>query len=418
MQKSVANSTGTRDTAVALIATLIAIYGVSQFARNSIGVLANDLARELDLSATQIGLLSSVFFFSFAAAQIPVGIAIDRYGPKLTMLVSVTICVLGTVLFAFAPSATILIMARMMIGLGCSTFLMAPLAIYARRFPPTQFAMLASLQMGLANIGTLLATAPLAASAAAIGWRFSFLVFAGVTAIIGLLVLKVIPRDRTGEAARESWIDTFRGVGMAVRTPSFWPVFLAHLTGYSSFAAVVGLWAGPWLSDVYGADLALRGRLLLIGAGAQIAGLLLWGASDRYWRSYRRPVLVGIVISAGLLLYAAMVPMSLVGAAIWLGLFGLMIAYTPIVTAHGKALFPPMLTGRGITLMNIGSMGGAFIAQSLTGALVDWVGRVGEGYPPSAYRLVFASLAVGLLITSVVYARAGDPHPSAGPATE
>jgi MFS family permease len=107
----------------------------------------------LTSQATQTGLLSSAFFLSFAAAQIPVGIAIDRYGPKRAMLATAILAVAGTALFALAPSASVLIAARAVMGLGCSTFFMAPLVIYARRFPPERFAVLASLQMGLANIG-------------------------------------------------------------------------------------------------------------------------------------------------------------------------------------------------------------------------------------------------------------------------
>ncbi|HEU6442927.1 MAG TPA: MFS transporter, partial [Microvirga sp.] len=164
--------------AVFLVASLVAIYAVSQFLRNSVGVIANDLARELSLSATQTGLLSSAFFLTFAAVQIPIGILIDRYGPKRVLLATTVVAVAGTVLFALAPSASLLIAARALMGLGCSTFFMAPLVIYARRFPPERFAVLTSIQMGGANLGTLAATAPLAASAAAIGWRGSFLAVA------------------------------------------------------------------------------------------------------------------------------------------------------------------------------------------------------------------------------------------------
>src|SRR5689334_14700007 len=115
-----------QETALFLVGALAAIYAISQFLRNSIGVIANDLARELSLSATQTGLLSSAFFFAFAAVQIPVGIAIDRYGPKNTMLVTAALTVVSTILFALAPSASALIAARALMGLGCSTFLMAP----------------------------------------------------------------------------------------------------------------------------------------------------------------------------------------------------------------------------------------------------------------------------------------------------
>ena len=95
------------EAALVLVAALVSIYAISQFLRNSIGVIANDLARELDLTATQTGLLSSAFFFAFAAVQIPIGILIDRYGPKRTMLGTAVLTVLGTILFALASSASI-----------------------------------------------------------------------------------------------------------------------------------------------------------------------------------------------------------------------------------------------------------------------------------------------------------------------
>jgi predicted MFS family arabinose efflux permease len=401
------------ETALLLIIALIAIYAVSQFLRNSIGVIAHDLAQQLGLSATQIGLLSSTFFFSFAAAQIPVGIAIDRYGPKRTMLATAVLAIAGTALFAFAPSAATLIAARAIMGLGCSTFFMAPLVIYARRFPPERFAGLTSLQMGFANIGTLSATAPLAASAAFFGWRASFLGIAVLTALVALAIIWAVPKDASTGQARESWAATFRGVGAALKVRSFWPVFFMHLTAYSCFATMVGLWGGPWLTDVHGADLASRGNILLIGAAAQMIGLLLWGAMDRFWGGYKRPVLLGGGATVILLAIVTFFPLDRVSAAVWFGLFGLFVAFTPILTAHGKSLFPPALTGRGITLMNIGSIGGAFLSQSVTGVLMDAVGRAENGvYLPEGYRLVFAALGGWLLLSLLVYRGAIDPHPS------
>jgi hypothetical protein len=98
---------------------------------------------------------------------------------------------------------------------------------------------------------------------------------------------------------------------------------------------------------------------------------------------------------------------------VWLGAFGLFVAFTPILTAHGKSLFPAALTGRGITLMNIGTIGGAFLSQSATGLLMDLAGRSESGaYLAEGYRLVFAALAGWLLLSLVFYSRAIDPHPS------
>src|ERR1041384_5650235 len=126
-----------------LVGTLAAIYLVSQFLRNSVGVIAPDLAAEIGLSAGEIGLLSSAFFFAFAAAQLPLGVAIDRYGPKRCMLVCAAIALLGTVQFATAATPIGLIAARILMGLGSSCHLMAPLALYARRFAPERFTVLA-----------------------------------------------------------------------------------------------------------------------------------------------------------------------------------------------------------------------------------------------------------------------------------
>ncbi|MBL0406743.1 MFS transporter [Microvirga aerilata] len=401
------------ETALFLVAALVAIYAISQFLRNSIGVIANDLARELDLSATQTGLLSSAFFLAFAAVQIPIGILIDRYGPKRTMLATSVLTVAGTVLFALAPSASWLIAARALMGLGCSTFFMAPLVIYARRFPPERFAALTSLQMGLANTGTLAATAPLAASVAVFGWRASFLAVAALTVVIAFVVVWIVPKDSGSAKPKESWAAAFRGVAAALKVPSFWPVFFMHLTTYGCFASVVGLWGGPWLSDVHGPDLATRGRILLLGATAQICGMLLWGAMDRFWGSYKKPVLIGSTVTILLLGVLIFAPLDRTWAAFWFIPFGLFVAYTPILTSHGKSLFPSELTGRGITLMNIGTMGGAFLSQSITGLLIDLVGRSGLGvYKPEGYRLVFAALAGWLLLSLTFYSRAIDPHPS------
>jgi hypothetical protein len=221
-----------------------------------------------------------------------------------------------------------------------------------------------------------------------------------------------VPRDRTtGE--RESWAAALRGVRAALKVRSFWRVFFVQLTAYSSFATMVGLWGGPWLTDVHGADLTARGNILLVGAAAQMAGLLLWGAMDRYWGSYKRPVLLGGGASVFLLAVVTLLPLDRLSATLWFGLFGLSIAFTPILTAHGKSLFPPQLTGRGITLMNIGSIGGAFLSQSMTGLLMDAVGR-GEGgtYLPEGYRAVFAALGGWLLLSLLIYRGAIDPHPS------
>ena len=230
--------------AAVFIGTLIAFYMISQFMRNSVGVIAPDLAAELSLSAADIGLLSSAFFFAFAAVQLPLGIALDRFGPRTVLLVCAGITVAGAIMFALATSAGGLIVARVMMGIGCSSSLMAPLALYAKRFPPGRFATLTGLQLGLGTIGTLFATAPLAYAAAGIGWRATFMVVGGLTLLGGLLVAIVVREDAPAGARpvrRETFRENIAGLVAVIRTPSVGSLFLMHWTGYATFALLVGL---------------------------------------------------------------------------------------------------------------------------------------------------------------------------------
>jgi MFS family permease len=401
--------------AAALVATLIAIYMVSQFLRNSVGVIAPNLVAEVGLTAAEVGLLSSVFFFAFAAVQLPLGIALDRFGPRTCILVCVGITVVGAIVFASATTAAGLILARVLLGIGSSCAFMAALAVYARRFPADRFATLTGLQIGIGSIGTLLATAPLAFSVAAIGWRNSFYVVAALTLVFGLLVAVVVKDGRVpaGTAVRhESLRDSLAGLGAVLRTPSVGPLFLMHCASYSSFALVVGLWGGPYLTHVYGYGLTERGDLLLVAAIAQILGSLIWGPADRLFASYKRPVLLGQGLTATALVLIAVFgkfpPAALVA---WLIIFGFVSAFTPAMLAHGKSLFPPNLVGRGITLFNMGTMGGVFLTQTISGLVIGLFPPAADGaYPLSAYCVVFALQAAFIILASLIYLRARDPR--------
>jgi MFS family permease len=393
--------------AVALVGTLAAIYLVSQFLRNSVGVIAPDLAREIGMNAAEIGLLSSAFFFSFAAAQIPLGIALDRYGPKRCMLVCAAIAFLGALVFATAATPAGLVTARILMGLGSSCYLMAPLALYARRFPPERFTALAGVQIGIGTVGTLLVTAPLAWASAEFGWRATFLFVAAVVVVGAILVALVVREDHVeaGPAAHsETLRESLRGVLDVVRLRGFWPIFAMNCIAYSSYVIVVGLWGGPYLAHVYGYGLTTRGELLMLPAIGQIVGVVLWGQAERISGHHKPLVLAGALASAAALGLLAILgkpdPRAL---AAWLAVFGLLPAFLPVLIAHGRSLLPPHLLGRGMTLFNIGSMGGTFVVQIISGALIDLFPARDGVYPLDAYRLVFAAQAVAILIASAAY---------------
>jgi MFS family permease len=419
-ERSVSQPTLAGSAAVALVATLIAFYMVSQFLRNSVGVIAPNLVAELDLTAAEVGLLSSAFFFAFAAIQLPLGVALDRFGPRLCLLVCAGITVAGALVFASATSPAGLITARALLGLGSSSSFMAALAVYARRFPPDRFATLTGLQIGIGSIGTLLATAPLAFATAAIGWRGSFLVVAALTLVAGVLVAIIVKDDGPTPGAAAARIESMResiaGILEVLRTPGIVSLFLMHCMSYSSFALVVGLWGAPYLTHVYGYGLAERGDILLLAAIAQIVGSLLWGPTDRLFASYKRPVFLGSALTAAafaLIAAAGVLPPALL--IVWFVVFGLVCGYPPVLVAHGKSVFPPHLVGRGITLLNMGTMGGVFLTQSMSGLVIGlFPPAAGSAYPLSAYCVVFALQGVLILLACLTYFRVRDPRREPG----
>jgi MFS family permease len=400
------------DTAAMLVGTLLAIYMVTQFLRNSVAVIAPDLARTIGLTAADLGLLSSIFFFVFALAQLPIGVALDRFGARRVLLVCAAFIVLGCLAFAMANSSASLAGARALMGLGCSSAFMASLAIYAQRFAPDRFATLAGLQYGIGSIGSLFATVPLAWAVAAVGWRGSFIAVAGLVLLVAVLIATVVREQPHGPdaAPRESLGAAVAGIMTIIRTPSVGPLFLMNLTSYSSFSLFVGLWGGPYLSHIYGFGLQERGQLLLIPAVAQIAGAFLWGPMDRLFGNYKTPVLLGAgatVLALVCLAGFGKLPVPLL--IVWMGVFG-SLAYTPLLIGHGKSLFAMAQIGRALTLFNMGTMGGVFIVQTVSGLVINLFPEVDGRYPLDAYRAVFLMQAAFIVVAMLTYLRARDPR--------
>jgi MFS family permease len=166
------------------------------------------------------------------------------------------------------------------------------------------------------------------------------------------------------------------------------------------------------LAHVYRLGLEERGALLLVPVLAQIIGSTMWGAMDRFTGSYKRSVTAGAMLTALSLAFlawrGALDPWML---AAWLFFFGLVSAYSPPLLAHGKALFPSHQIGRGLTLLNIGSMGGAFLTQALSGAIIEAFPPLPDGsYELRAYQVVFGLQALLILLALLIYFPSRNPQ--------
>ena len=237
--------------ALPTLAVLAAAYVLSQFFRTALAVVAPEIAADLGLDPARLGMLSSAWFWAFAAAQIPIGVALDRWGPRRTVAVLFGAAGLGCLVFAGADSLGAAVVGQVLIGIGCAPVFMGVLVVLSRFYPAQLFAQFSSILLAVGTVGTLAGTTPLAMVAAEIGWRGAFLAMAALVALVALLVALVV-RDRPPGAApplaTESLAAALRGVLHVLANRRILAILPMCFTGYAVLITVRGLWAGPYLA--------------------------------------------------------------------------------------------------------------------------------------------------------------------------
>lgn len=372
-------------------------YYFSYLIRNVNAVIAPDLVGELGLSAASLGLLTSVYFFAFAAFQLPLGVLLDRYGPRRVEAVLLLFAAAGSVVFALSDSLAGLTLGRALLGLGVSAGLMAAFKANTMWIPPDRAAFVNGCVMSAGGLGALTATAPVEAMLGIVGWRGVFWVFAVIAAMAALLIYTVVPR-RPEEAAHgsgETISDALRGVVQVFSSRAFWHVVPASTLAQAGFMSIQGLWVGPWLLDVAGLDQAGAAQRLLWMAVAMVAGFFTLGAiASRLVRHGVSTLWVAAsAFAAFMLTLLALLFVPLAWATpVWIlfGYFGTCgVLFYPYMTAR----FPTHLSGRVITGLNVFTFGGAFLLQWGMGELIElWPGSEPGSYLAQGYRVAFASV--------------------------
>ncbi|KAB2883226.1 MAG: MFS transporter [Albidovulum sp.] len=382
------------------LAFLVAGYVLSQFYRAFLAVLAPTLGAEIGTTPADLALSSGIWFITFALMQMPVGAALDRIGPRLTVSILLGLGGGGGALvFALAEAPWAIHLAMALIGVGCSPVLMASYYIFARIYSPAVFGTLAGAMIGAGSLGNIAGAAPLAALVAAVGWRPTLLGLTAVTLAVAL-ALAVFVRDperaKTPEAGTGSVLDL-------LRIPGLWAILLLMTVAYAPAAAIRGLWAGPYLADVFAADATTIGRVTLVMALAMVAGNFAYGPLDRIFGTRKWVVFWGNALGAVCLAALALWPERGVWTAAallaGLGLFG---SSFPAVMAHARAFFPPHLVGRGVTLVNMFGIGGAGILQFASGQ-VHRAAAEGAATPEAPFAALFLFFLVPLLAGLALY---------------
>jgi len=392
-------------------------YIVSQFYRVSNAVIAPEMMRSLRLTPEEMGAITGMFFLAFGLMQLPTGVLLDRIGPRYTMSSLLLVAAAGSALFATAEGLMGLSLGRALIGAGCAAGLMGSMVAISRWFSAQQFSPLSSILFTAGGVGTLVATTPLAALSASIGWRGAFWLMAGVTLVAAALLYGVVrdfPDDghTRGGTSPESLSEVWRGLGAVLANRQLWHISAIQFVCYAATLAVAGLWAGPYLHDVYHLDPLTRGHVLLALNVAILIGVLAYSAIERWLNSRKWTIVTGAACTIGLLLVLGFVPELPLWLAIALLLaFGLTSSYVMLNHAHARAVLPDNLVGRGLTVQNLSAFLGVAVLQSASGVIVgefsDASGAAGEG----AYRAVFGTLAAITLVGLMIYLPVRDVPP-------
>lgn len=386
---------------------LILAYILSIFYRSFLSVIATPLMADLGIGPAELGAMSSAWFISFAVMQFPVGWALDRLGPRLTVTACMAVGVAGALLFAVAPSATVATIAMALLGVGCSPVFMAALYLFARSGPASTFAGLASLFIGLGSLGNLFGAAPLSRASDTFGWRPTMMAMAvlfGLALAVAAALVRDPPAPAEGRRAQDDGV--IAGVRAIVRIRALW--FLAPITffAYAILATTRGLWVAPFLEQVSQLDRAMQGNGALAMAIAMTAGAFALGWVEKRLGGAKPTVLASTLLAA--VLFAVL---ALTGhlRGLWaIALFaaiGIALFNYAILMAHARQFFPENLIGRGMTTMNFLFIAGTSAVQIGSGWFIAT--ERAAGLPAAS---VFASLhwlfAGLLLVSAVVYARA------------
>lgn len=382
-------------------------YVVSYGMRTINAVIAPDLVADLQLSASELGLLASAYFLTFAIMQLPVGLLLDRYGPRRVDALLMLVTAAGCTLFAMANTFTWLWLGRALIGVGVSACLMAAVQAYALYFKPHLQGSMSSWMLTAGSVGAILVTTPVHHALPLIGWRGVFGLVAIVCLIASAALWWGLPRlPFPGRGTRLA--NLVPGYLVIFRTAHFWRVAPLATFVQGGFMAFSGLWMGPWLQRVQGLDAAETANALLIFSVCLMAGYLLTGVIARRLSLRGRGVtpLISIGVGSSFVLLFAQV-WTAGGLGLWGWMAWAFLCSGSIVTYNWcNAPFPNTLAGRSSTALNLFIFLGAFGVQSGIGIGVDFYVASGLAYT-EALKRVMLEVAILMLVSFLWFIRPG-----------
>jgi len=356
-------------------------------------VLGPGLAAEFGISAAGLGLLTGVYFFSFGLFQIPLGVLLDRFGPRRVNAALLLLAAAGALLFAHAASFEDLVLARALIGLGVSACLMASMQAFILWFPPERLSTMIALAYSMGGLGTITASAPFEMALRYFDWREIFAAFAAAALVLCLVFAFIVPEhpaSRSSPRLREG----LRGLARIARDGAFWRVALAIGTNQCAVVSLFTLWITTWLRDVAGYDGAAAAQALALVATALIAGYLFFGRlADRFAHQGRSQLPLFAAGVVGSLACLALLTLNVTTGAVLLWA-AFVFCGTSATLAHSIATrrYPREMAGRVNTAINTFTFLGVFLGQWGTGVILSLWPPTATGYDPRGYSWALGTL--------------------------
>ncbi|WP_407948399.1 MFS transporter [Parvibaculum sp.] len=353
---------------------------LSNMLRTLPAIAADVISSDIAVSSESLASITGAYHFAFAAGQIPVGVALDRYGVRTVSLTLFAIVTAGAVLAASVGGAVGFLIAQIVLGIGCCGMLLCPMTLAAKLLTPKQFGLWSGLIQGVGNAGMLLSASPMAWLVEQYGWRAGFWVSAILAVLIAALVSNFVPNaapDRM--AARTTLKAEAREVVQIGLSRRLRGVIILAFSSFAAAIAVRGLWGGPWLMEIKQLGRVDAGNALLPLTLALVVGPMIYGILDRRLGQRRGLLIYGHVVAGGALLAVsaggpAGILSHTVGATVlqagfdvWaFFVFGAAIAVQPLLFAMGRAAVSPDRAGKALAAVNLSFFGGAAVLQALT----------------------------------------------------
>lgn len=376
-------------------------YFMSYLFRSVNAVIAPNLQRDLGIGAADLGTLTAAYFVTFSLFQLPLGILLDRFGPRRVQACLLLSAALGAVVFAVGTNLSHLVIGRALVGFGVAGGLMSAMKAIALWLPKERWALANGVFMTAGGLGALAATLPVELALEHYHWTNLFWGLAALTVFASAMIFFVVPERRGAPVTTTSLGEQLRECGRFLMDARFWRIAPVSMMGMASGMSIQGLWAGPYLRDVGGLDRPATAQVLFILAAALTAGFTLTGiAADRLQRRgfpLSRTMVWGVVFYA-VVLAALASGWTPTNPLLWIA-FGVLCNTTVLAYPILSGQFTPEQAGRVNTLLNGVVFGFTFFAQAGMGWLIALWPRGDNGsYPLAAYQWTFGISMLLLLL--------------------